>query len=369
MRLLHTESLRFEEFFESKVPEYAILSHRWGEKEVTFQDFEYGKEQEWPGFVKVRDCCLLAESRGFDWVWVDTCCIDKKSSAELSEAINSMFRWYAEAGECYAYLSDVRRIDGLDFKESFAQSAWFTRGWTLQELLAPSNVMFLDCKWEFLGRKTELLAEISAVTGIGVQYLWVPDAMHVASVATKMSWVSRRQTSRVEDIAYCLLGLFDVNMPLLYGEGRKAFLRLELEIVKKSDDESIFAWTSTSVEDHSGLLALWPNSFADSAAITSPDFDVSVSEMGIWKRHPYSMTNKGLEITLPYRPLPTFVLSCCKINSHGLFAITVKLRKFGNIWQRVECEKLGLSGLSKLGQVPHERDSETQTIYIPQDGL
>ena len=184
MRLLHTATFRFEEFLDSKVPKYAILSHRWGDGEVTFQDFHIGKEQTWPGFVKIKSCCSLAQSRGFEWIWIDTCCIDKKSSAELSEAINSMFRWYAEAGECYAYLSDVRGDKGLDISASFKQSGWFTRGWTLQELLAPSSVIFYNVKWNRIGCKKELLREVSEVTGIGVQYL---NDMREASVATKMS--------------------------------------------------------------------------------------------------------------------------------------------------------------------------------------
>ena len=117
------------------------------------------------------------------------------------------------------------------------------------------------------------MGEISEVTGIGVQYL---NDMRQASVATKMSWISKRQTSRSEDMAYCLLGLFDVNMPLLYGEGRKAFVRLELEIIKKSNDDSIFAWTSPDPENTtSGLLALWPDSFTDSADVRSPIADSS----------------------------------------------------------------------------------------------
>lgn len=365
MRLLHTESLEFKEFFDSKVPKYAILSHKWEEKgEVSFQDFEKGKEQGWLGFKKITSCCVLAKSRGFDWVWIDTCCIDKKSSAELSEAINSMFRWYAGAGECYAYLSDVRLTQGLDFRESFAESAWFTRGWTLQELLAPDNVIFLDCAWDRIGTKNELLAEISAATGIGDQYL---KKIHPrASVATRMSWVSRRQTSRVEDIAYCLLGIFDVNMPLLYGEGRKAFLRLELEILKKSDDESIFAWTSLAIMGPSGLLALWPDAFADSADISAPTVVANQSKT-IVERKPYSMTNKGLEFPAPHRSFPPLLLNCWKEGPKGRFAVTIKLRKNGTVWRRVECGKLGLSKVAE--GVPYNRATETQTIYILQDGL
>lgn len=361
MRLLHTTSLQFEEFFDTNCPRYVILSHRWQEKEAGFRDLEIGKEQGWPGFVKIEKSCVLAKARGFDWIWIDTCCIDKKSSAELSEAINSMFRWYAEAEECYAYLSDI------EFLADLAQSTWFTRGWTLQELLAPSNVIFLNCEWKIMGTKKDLLAEISDATHIAVHYL---SNMHKASVATKMSWVSRRKTSRVEDMAYCLLGLFDVNMPLLYGEGRKAFLRLELEIVKKSDDESIFAWTSTSAKEHSGLLALWPDSFAHSADIRVPDSGVLSRsyEQKIIQRQPYSMTNRGLEFPTPEGTLPKIILNCWKVDKRRRSAIVITLRRYGTIWQRVECGALG-ARLLEVGSLRQSLEKKIRTIWIQQEGL
>ena len=378
MRLLHTKALRFEEFFDTQIPGYAVLSHRWEEQEVTFQDFEVAKKESWPGFVKISKCCSLAGSRGFSWVWIDTCCIDKKSSAELSEAINSMFRLYREAGECYAYLSDVQCSRGLDTKRDFAQSAWFTRGWTLQELLAPSNVIFLDRRWNFIGERKELVEEISAITGIGTRYF---KDMHQASVATKMSWISRRQTSRVEDMAYCLLGIFDVHMPLLYGEGRKAFLRLEIEIVKKSDDESIFAWTSA--EWHWGLLALWPDSFADSADIEAPhtgplyssnfvldSFNYSKAGTSQFlERRPYSMTNKGLELTVPQRDLPTILLNCWKNGTDGRLAMTIRLDRLLGQWTRLNCEKLQFIKSGGVEAASMMRPAEQQTIYIEQAGL
>ena len=366
MRLLHTKLLEFGEFFDNSIPKYAILSHRWEDKEVTFQDFEAGKQQvtSWPGFVKVRNCCSLAASRGLDWVWIDTCCIDRKSSAELSEAINSMFRWYKGAEECYAYLSDVRLSDvrwrnGIDLKEAFGQSLWFTRGWTLQELLAPDDVIFYDGDWKLIGGKLELSVEISVVTIIKNKHLF---EIHSASVATKMSWISKRQTSRVEDIAYCLLGIFDVNMPLLYGEGKKAFLRLELEIIKKTDDESIFAWSSSSKAVGPGLLALWPDSFADSANIEP------ISRHFSLERRPYAMTNKGLEFAVPRRSLPMVLLDCYKTTDNGRFSIAIKLRRFfHNTWQRVEFGELCLEKFPD--HVLDQSPTEFQTIYIPQDGL
>ena len=401
MRLLHTATFRFEEFFDSKVPKYAIVSHRWGDGEVIFQDFDTGKAKTRPGFVKIKSCCSLAQSRGFEWVWIDTCCIDKKSSAELSEAINSMFRWYAQAGECYAYLADVPGRDndnGVDFPASFKQSRWFTRGWTLQELLAPSSVIFYDVRWERIGCKNELLGEISEVTGSGVQYL---HAMREACVAPKMSWISKRQPSRSEDMAYCLLGLFDVNMPLLYGEGRKAFVRLELEIIKKSNDDSIFAWTSPNAENTtSGLLALWPDSFADSADVRSPDLNSSndyVTDFQAWEKRPftpmnsfpktnsfsnrsypqikviqgrpYAMTNKGLEFSARVNmSSATLFLNCWKDRNGDRSAIVMHLRKHGSSWQRVDCRELTLGQAGWMNQ-PIMGSDEIQTIYIKQDGM
>ena len=308
MRLLNTQSLQFEEFFDTQVPKYAILSHKWGDDEVTFQDFRKGRKINGQGHAKIKQCCSLANDQAFQWVWIDTCCIDKKSSAELSEAINSMYRWYYGAGECYAYLSDVtwnpQNVDAS--REQFTQSLWFTRGWTLQELLAPSSVIFFDREWRPFGTKTTLSSEVSAATGIdhaylkksaetGVEHKHLKDWPGVC-VATKMSWLSRRVTSRIEDLAYCMFGIFDVNMPLLYGEGEKSFLRLQFEIIKWSNDESIFAWTIPSphrTKEPLGMLATSPSAFAHSSdIITQPALEK--------KRFPYQMTNQGLELRVPY---------------------------------------------------------------------
>src|ERR1700736_2831968 len=144
MRLLNTTKRELEEFGGNEIPLYAILSHTWGESEITFQDIEGDDAEEKVGYEKVRETCSRAAADGFDYVWIDTCCIDKTSSAELSEAINSMYRWYEEAEECYAYLADVP-------SKSFPDSRWFSRGWTLQELIAPLRVTFLDAEWVKLG--------------------------------------------------------------------------------------------------------------------------------------------------------------------------------------------------------------------------
>jgi Heterokaryon incompatibility protein (HET) len=272
MRLLHTTESRFGEFFDSDIPKYAILSHRWEDHEVSYQELlEVIKPSpihtllgttpgtlDDPQFTKIQKCRDMAIKQNVQWVWIDTCCINKESSAELSEAINSMYRWYKNAAACFVYMSDVERTQlnahgrKTDDFGNFLNSKWFTRGWTLQELLAPRRrVLFYDGNWDYFGDRESLAESIATRTHIDIDYISYKDrsrrmvdrkSVFEASVAERMSWVSRRRTSRIEDTAYCMLGLFDVNMPLLYGEGRRAFMRLQLEIIKKSDDESIFAW-------------------------------------------------------------------------------------------------------------------------------
>ena len=230
MRLLNVQTLYFEEFVGEVgdgIPLYAILSHTWGAEEVSYRDHVDQQSLSKKGYDKINSCCRLADSEGFQYVWIDTCCIDKSLSAELSEAINSMFQWCRDAGICYAYLNDVNSSEEPTTEaSSFARSHWFTRGWTLQELLAPAEVVFLGSDWVEIGTKKSLRAAVSRVTRISEKVL---DECHWTeySVAQKMSWAAGRRTTRLEDEAYCLMGLFDVNMPLLYGEGRKAFSRLQ----------------------------------------------------------------------------------------------------------------------------------------------
>ena len=239
---------------------------------MLFQDIEKPSlhYRQCKGFSKVDKCCALARSDGWEYVWIDNCCIDQKSSADLSEAINSMYRWYKNAVVCYAYLADisvsVRRTDSP--RKKLRESRWFTRGWTLQELLAPKFVIFYDRDWIDVGTKHSLQHLISDVTGIDTSHLFEPDP---ASAAAKMSWASSRETTRPEDIAYSLLGLFNVNMPLVYGEGaNKAFERLQHEIIRSRNDESIFAWLMPLHHNgpfYSGMLAPSPEYFSKSGNI------------------------------------------------------------------------------------------------------
>ncbi|KAJ0301670.1 hypothetical protein COL516b_007646 [Colletotrichum fioriniae] len=245
MRLLNVETRKLQEFVVN-IPRYAILSHTWGDDEVTFQDLDRPDHTNKRGYVKIDGTCCLAARDGIKWVWVDTCCIDKTSSTELSEAINSMYQWYNESSTCYAYLEDVQQGDDpSSFDSQFCDSRWFTRGWTLQELLAPKTVEFFDAAWKNLGTRSSLAPKIESITSIPTDFLERNEeypAIHSAKIAMRMSWAARRQTTRVEDIAYSLLGIFDVNMPLLYGEGERAFERLQIEIMKQSSDDSILAW-------------------------------------------------------------------------------------------------------------------------------
>ncbi|KAF1970654.1 hypothetical protein BU23DRAFT_581971 [Bimuria novae-zelandiae CBS 107.79] len=229
MRLLNASTITLESFYnEATTPRYAILSHTWGDEEVSFQDLN---SCAWPpsskGFYKIRQCCELVLAHGIKYAWVDTCCIDTTSSSELSEGINSLFKWYLKADVCYAYLEDLGKV------------RLFKRGWTLQELIAPNEVIFFaQCALE-------------RITGIDDFILTSSNQdfyLKRVSVARRMSWAATRETTRPEDITYCLLGIFDVNVLLLYGEGEKAFVRLQEEIMKNSDNQSLFLWVSDSVE-------------------------------------------------------------------------------------------------------------------------
>jgi hypothetical protein len=254
MRLLHARSEeRFrwtEDLGGEKIPPYAILSHTWKEgQEVTFADLKdsenavdvNGRIKE--GYQKLRFCAEQAKRDGLDYFWVDTCCIDKANNTELSEAINSMFRWYQNAKKCYVYLSDVEyNISDTDdessrrWKPFFRKSRWFTRGWTLQELLAPASVEFYSKEGELLGNKITLQDTIHEITGIPVGALSSNDLFKF-DIAKRFSWAQKRQTTREEDGAYCLLGIFGIYMSLIYGEGREnAIKRLQRKVQEASED-------------------------------------------------------------------------------------------------------------------------------------
>ena len=233
-----------------------------------------------------------ARQRATNYLWMDTVCIDQQNPVELSRSINSMYKWYRRAEVCFAYLVDFQDSDPSKEVPTFTQSKWFTRGWTLQELVAPKNVMFFDRRWRYIGDRESLQPLLTNRTKIRRDFLLSSDDIGRASVSQRMSWFSGRQTTVPEDTAYCLLGLFGVNMPLLYGEGAvRAFRRLQEEIMRYSDDHSLFAWTDRRpLAGASGLLAGSPLYFQDSGGYVhraSADTD-----------QPFHMTNKGIYIRL-----------------------------------------------------------------------
>lgn len=281
MWLINTKTLKLESFM-GEAPPYAILSHTWGPEEVTFTDFHYETTRKnKTGFAKIKLTCEQARTEGLKYAWVDTCCINKESSAELSEAINSMFKWYRLAKVCYAYLEDFRwHAKFAEPTFPLSRCRWFSRGWTLQELIAPRSLVFFvpdGETWKAVGRKDELYQGLEEITKIPREILLHQKPIETISVATRMSWASKRQTTREEDSAYCLMGIFNVNMPLLYGEGTKAFIRLQEEILREVRDNSLFAWRSTeeaaAEAPYRGLFACSPEEFVNSADIYHVDVD------------------------------------------------------------------------------------------------
>ncbi|KAI1453638.1 HET-domain-containing protein [Annulohypoxylon moriforme] len=297
-----TGTLRLVEKRANELPVYAILSHTWEDNEVIYEDIEGGKANDTSlkdpatlaSLSKIRGACIQAADGGYEYIWIDSCCIDKRSSAELSEAINSMFVWYRDAAVCYAFLlGSPNHLSTQGAKSHFARNKWFQRGWTLQELLAPRELIFFSGDWIPIGEKKLLCVLLANITGIDEDILLGNCPLTSASVARRMSWASERVTTRSEDRAYCLVGIFSVNMPMLYGEGaEKAFIRLQEEIMKQSDDQSLFAWVDPASPPDSmgGLLAPEPSCFL---------FSKTVIPYEDWEpRAPYTITNRGLRIEL-----------------------------------------------------------------------
>ena len=262
--------------------EYAILSHRWLEQQGQTAEVSYDEMAELAkmegsrdeirqrdGYQKILHSCRQAKQDEIEWLWVDTCCIDTRSTAEISEAINSMFQWYENAAVCYAHLHDVldfsfpaERNDVL-YPNSNGWPEWFSRGWTLQELIAPRDVHFFNNGWQLIGDKRTLARILVRITRIP-SYIIMDGMYDRPCVAQIMSWAANRTTTLVEDRAYSLLGLLDVNMTVSYGEGKAAFQRLQREIIRASNDQSIFAWDPKgSIRRAGSVLADDPSFFKD----------------------------------------------------------------------------------------------------------
>ncbi|KAI5369236.1 putative heterokaryon incompatibility [Septoria linicola] len=353
-RLLRTdcEELKLETFNdERKLPKYAILSHVWlaAEEEVTYQDVKLDimKLRKREGWAKLDYTRKHAQQDGYQYCWIDTCCIDKSSSAELTEAINSMYRWYSVAETCYVYLADMpsrRRAEifvqeseeeiqifrsepftgsiDLNFREqrglmlglvdpattsalneeehawdweALGRCIWFTRGWTLQEMIAPLNVEFYSASWGHIGPLAALVTRLADMT-------------------ERMSWASSRVTTKIEDQAYSPLGIFDLNLPIIYGEGAKAFQRLQTEIIRAYSDQTIFAWLALASSgedvlaiDFAGppppkqkflkLLAESPGAFKGCSRVVSVQRESD--DPGTSRNH--DLTDNGVRFNIPSR--------------------------------------------------------------------
>jgi len=341
MRLLNASTKTLEVFLGSDVPPYAILSHTWEQEEVVHDDLndENVEHTAKRGWRKIRQACDQALDDGYAYLWADTLCIDKASSSELSEAINSMFNWYRDSAVCYAYLSDLPDV-------ALGASRWFTRGWTLQEMIAPREVKFFDRDWVFQGMKSGLVNQLYHISSVDPMVL-KGGSLRLISVAKKMSWSCKRQTTRPEDMAYSLLGLFGISMPMLYGEGSRAFIRLQEEIVKEYDDETIFAWKSDShvPVPSAGFFARSPADFAHSSHIVPCQSTDQLTE-------PISVSNRGLRIVAPLHKLdpdqfaePTFMLrlNCKPVHfdmrqRERIGIIVAKRFGIGHVYSRVHAD-------------------------------
>ncbi|KAI5998281.1 heterokaryon incompatibility protein-domain-containing protein [Pisolithus albus] len=362
-----------DEFDES----YAIVSHRWGpdRTEVSYKQItglmkmeEQEREQvrQRDGYHKIIRSCEQAREDGYQWLWIDTCCIDKRSSTELSEAINSMYRWYRDAGVCYAYLNDVdepampTKQNDSKFGQSNGWPEWFSRGWTLQELIAPKQVKFFNKDWVYIGNRRDLGFILHGITRIPCVVLRDGLVAQRLSVAQIMSWAADRKTKRMEDRAYSLMGLFGVNMPMLYGEGRKAFQRLQLEIIRVSDDHSIFAWDrrvrrtdsvlAKNLDDFrkcGDIKKVEPDKFGDALVkyiewetVGNPRFRVArlrrLARAFHQPSRTFTISNTGIQVCLPVIPIPgspprlRVLLACMD----GPFPITIDLVLSGSSYNR-----------------------------------
>lgn len=345
MWLIDVYTRRLQEFVGDRTPSYAILSHTWVDgQEVTFQEMmaAAGRQEEGSvktGWQKIDRTCLQAARSGLEYVWVDTCCINKTSSAELSEAINSMFQWYKRATVCYVFLPDLTLSaptleSGKNLRAAIEHCRWFTRSWTLQELIAPLHIHFFNQEWELCFTRDSAAAVLAAITGIDTDILEHKKDLSAVSVAQKMSWAATRESTRIEDASYSLMGIFQINMPLLYGEEERAFLRLQTEIINSYPDPSILAWmlpeddeekkAQGGLDQYSGVMASSPILFRDCVDVEKlPDqavFDFSMSNRGIKLRAQFGLYEmrggRGSQVILPV----------CQVGRHVHY---IRLRNVG----------------------------------------
>lgn len=385
-RLISTSTYKLYENGDAELdgsPNYAILSHRWGTKEVTFQDLT---DKVWrrdnldaEQMKKIREACKKARDREtpIEWLWCDTCCIDKTSSEELFRSLNAMFEWYRKATVCYAYLEDVkwdpiRKQMSKSVGNPSQESVWFERGWTLQELVAPRFMEFFDRNWNFMGTRDDLSNKLQSVTGITKDYLTGAKSFKEASVATRIGWMAGRTTTEIEDIAYSMLGLLDISMPIYYGEGVRCFMRLQRTLMETSSDESLFAWTIPAdgltcyrkdgktpiwAPDRWGLLAPSPDCFRRYRDLVVLPHLYVLRPPGGYRRVQHGtqfvvpmVKNEFINVFGRLRSQVTFPLNCWIENDNGKpDGINLELRIDGNVYWRYQCDDV----VKKRGSKPH----------------
>ncbi|KAL5462734.1 hypothetical protein PMIN07_004755 [Paraphaeosphaeria minitans] len=397
IRLLHIDRKEFQEFYDlDSVAPYAILSHRWMHAqrngkyralELSHSEFVAGSGDD-RGYGKVDKACEavrhLSQQLGLDlqWIWIDSCCIDKSNNEEHSEAINSMYEWYARSYVCIAYLDDADPFD------QGSPSERFTRGWTLQELIAPERVLFYNKDWIGCGSRNDYnpglygrhsfhdrSRETAAITRVDAALLRLTNRKQIKRrlnsipACQKMSWASDRKTTQDEDMAYCLIGIFDIpHMYLKRGEGRRAFIRLQEEIIKQSSDLSLFAWrlSDDRVEVCMDDNCLSLHDLRQSAPEDTPFFDSSLKSNlhGVFACGPchfrsasrieptqptvyndeVTITSRGVRITTPLLgsgPFCPFRTPLYCIDGDDSKFISIELRLLGgSVYARTECTQL-----------------------------
>ncbi|KAI1743105.1 HET-domain-containing protein [Xylaria scruposa] len=273
MHLLDTTTyeLRSDNHLTFRQEGYAVLSHRWIGQEITYDQLKNEIEglrfdiapARTPQVDKICRAAETARNLGIKWIWIDSCCINRANAIEQTESINSMLRWYSDAKLCITYLNDVQKYESygdalgpkcFDSLERDGPSIWFSRGWTLQELLSPQDMRFYDKDWNFIGTKVTLARVLEEITGVDRRYLTREEQFETACIATKMSWMAGRTTTRIEDIAYSMLGILNINMTTQYGEGLRAFKRLQQALLSTSGDESLFSWKMPDPNNRSKFI-------------------------------------------------------------------------------------------------------------------
>ncbi|KAI0645324.1 hypothetical protein C8Q79DRAFT_764738 [Trametes meyenii] len=372
---------------------YAVLSYVWRGTEPTYDDIrvierDRGTYDDPHLCAKVRGCRKLALEYGIAWFWIDAPCINRRDGAELDEAIRAMYCWYAEAKICFAHLADVESRENIEAQGStFRESVYFTRGWTLQELIAPRRVIFITANWTALGEKVALAGLLQEVTGIDRDVLTLHRRASSVSVACRFSWASRRQTRREEDETYCLMGLFDIHMPVLYGEGRaKAFHRLQEEILRTIRDHTIFAWgprndlsviSGDTITPTAGTpvspFAQSPAAFSNSGRVSSVPMDSFVATMEHWgilsgKGRPHGeilprfvLDQLGLNARLPVicrGSSPVAAVLACRDESEPQSYIALALQPLGN-------RNLVYSACSAEGELLPGSEAAVGSLYAP----